>query len=95
MGAITATGLGKAYRQYTSTWQRLAEWLAPARSAPRHRLKWILQDIDLAIASGETVGIVGINGAGKSTLLKMLAGTTQPTAGQLHMGRRLAIISAA
>lgn len=92
MGAITATGLGKAYRQYTSTWQRLAEWLAPARSAPRHRLKWILQDIDIAIASGETVGIVGINGAGKSTLLKMLAGTTQPTAGQLHMGGRVAAL---
>ena len=92
MGSITATGLGKAYKQYTSTWQRLLEWLASARSPPRHRLKWILQDIDLAIAPGETVGIIGINGAGKSTLLKMLAGTTQPTAGKLHMGGRVAAL---
>lgn len=92
MGSITATGLGKAYRQYSSTWQRLAEWLAPARSTPRHRLKWILQEIDLTIAPGETVGLIGINGAGKSTLLKMLAGTTQPTTGELHMSGRVAAL---
>ena len=91
MGTITGTGLGKAYKQYPSLWSRLAEWLSP-RSTPRHRLHWILQDIDLAIAPGETVGLIGINGAGKSTLLKILAGTTRPTAGSLHMGGRVAAL---
>lgn len=91
MGTITATGLGKAYKQYSSPWSRLAEWLQP-RSTPRHRLHWILQDIDLAIAPGETVGLIGINGAGKSTLLKILAGTTRPTTGSLHMRGRVAAL---
>lgn len=91
MGTITATGLGKAYKQYPSPWSRLAEWLRP-RSTPRHSLHWILQDIDLAIAPGETVGLIGINGAGKSTLLKILAGTTRPTTGSLHMGGRVAAL---
>lgn len=92
MGTITAHGLGKAYRRYNSTWQRLLEWLSPSGSAPRHRLQWILQDIELTISEGETVGLVGINGAGKSTLLKILAGTTQPTSGQLHLNGRVAAL---
>lgn len=92
MDAITATGLGKAYKQYPSPWSRLAEWLLPARAAPRHRTRWILEDIDLAIQPGETVGIIGVNGAGKSTLLKILAGTTRPSTGSLHMGGRVAAL---
>ena len=91
MGTITATGLGKAYKQYPSPWFRLAEWLLP-RSVPRHRLHWVLQGIDLTIAPGETVGLIGINGAGKSTLLKILAGTTRPTTGSLHMTGRVAAL---
>ena len=92
MGTITATGLGKAYKQYSSPWSRLAEWLLPVRGTPHHRLHWILQGIDLAIAPGETVGLIGINGAGKSTLLKILAGTTRPTTGSLHMTGRVAAL---
>ena len=92
MGTITATGLGKAYKQYSSPWSRLAEWLLPVRGTPRHRLHWVLQGIDLAIAPGETVGLIGINGAGKSTLLKILAGTTRPTTGSLHMTGRVAAL---
>ncbi|MEI6181414.1 MAG: ATP-binding cassette domain-containing protein, partial [Chloroflexales bacterium] len=38
------------------------------------------------------VGIVGINGAGKSTLLKMITGTTQPSAGSVHMTGRVAAL---
>ena len=62
MGTITATGLGKAYKQYSSPWSRLAEWLLPVRGTPHHRLHWILQGIDLAIAPGETVGLIGSTG---------------------------------
>ena len=37
-----------------------------------------LTDIDLDVAEGEVVAIVGDNGAGKSTLVKVLAGVHRP-----------------
>lgn len=40
----------------------------------RYGDKQALQDIDLEICAGESVGLLGLNGAGKSTLLKVLAG---------------------
>jgi molybdate transport system ATP-binding protein len=42
----------------------------------------VLQDLDLAVAQGERVAILGANGAGKSTLLRLLAGEEQPARGR-------------
>lgn len=41
-----------------------------------------LRNLDLTIAEGERVGIIGHNGAGKSTMLKLLAGIYPPTGGR-------------
>jgi ATP-binding cassette subfamily B protein len=38
----------------------------------------VLQDVDLSVRHGETVGIVGRTGSGKSTLLSLLTGAFQP-----------------
>lgn len=89
MGAIHVKGLGKAYRQYSNRWARLVEWLT-LHHKPRHKLKWVLQDISFDVKAGEAVGIIGINGAGKSTLLKLITGTTQPTSGTVHLEGRVA-----
>lgn len=91
MGSIRVTNLGKAYKQYTSRWSRLAEWVLPFTKA-RHRLKWVLQGVSFTVSPGEAVGIIGINGAGKSTLLKMLVGTTQPTTGDVEITGRVAAL---
>ena len=42
-----------------------------------------LQDIDLTIAEGEFVTLIGHSGCGKSTLLNLIAGLTRPTSGVL------------
>ncbi len=45
-----------------------------------------LREIDLAIAAGEVVAVMGRNGAGKTTLLRAIAGLHAPTAGTVSVG---------
>ncbi len=42
-----------------------------------------LEDINLDIKKGETVGLVGVNGSGKSTLLKLMTKIIYPTKGEI------------
>jgi simple sugar transport system ATP-binding protein len=49
-----------------------------------------LADVSLAIASGETHGLVGRNGAGKSTLVAVLTGLLRPDAGEVRFDGELA-----
>jgi sulfonate transport system ATP-binding protein len=48
----------------------------------------VLHGIDLDIAPGEFVAIIGRSGCGKSTLLRLLAGLETPSAGALEAGER-------
>ena len=44
----------------------------------------VVRDLDLAVASGDKVGVVGRNGAGKTSTLKVLAGEMPPSAGTVE-----------
>ncbi|ARC58034.1 Energy-dependent translational throttle protein EttA [Frondihabitans sp. 762G35] len=45
----------------------------------------LFDDLDLTVAPGDVVGVVGVNGAGKSTLLRLLAGIDAPLAGTVSL----------
>ncbi len=79
----------KAYAVYERPQDRLWELLSRKQ---RHRTHVALTDVNFAVQSGETFGLVGENGAGKSTLLKIAAGTIRPTRGRIEREGRVAAL---
>jgi ATP-binding cassette subfamily B protein len=60
----------------------------------KHWRRAVLQDINLKVAAGETVGIVGRTGSGKSTLLALITRTFEPPPGTIFIdGRPIETIS--
>jgi len=89
--AIEAVALGKCHRIFGRPSDRLWQGLLGSRRK-LYREFWALRDIDLQVARGETVGIVGRNGAGKSTLLQLIAGTMRATTGEVRVAGRIAAL---
>jgi energy-coupling factor transporter ATP-binding protein EcfA2 len=52
----------------------------------------VLRGVDLAVAPGERVALMGRNGAGKSTLLRVAAGLSEPTRGKVQRAGRVALL---
>jgi putative ABC transport system ATP-binding protein len=61
-----------------------AEKITKQVSSPEGTLT-IVNEVDLQIASAESVAIIGASGAGKSTLLALLAGLDEPTSGRVWL----------
>lgn len=53
------------------------------------RLPLVVDGVNMSVAMGDRVGILGLNGAGKSTLVKMLVEEIRPTAGSVAVHPRL------
>ena len=54
----------------------------------RYRPFTALDHVSFDIFKGEVVGIIGTNGSGKSTLLRLIAGTLNPSSGQIIVDRK-------
>ncbi|MGG7054998.1 ABC transporter ATP-binding protein [Nitrosomonas sp. ANs5] len=89
--AIHASQLGKCYHLYAHPRDRLKQFLWRGRRR-YYRELWALRSIDLAIAPGEVIGIMGRNGSGKSTLLQLICGTLTPSCGEVAINGRLAAL---
>ena len=48
----------------------------------------VVQALDLAVARGEVLGLLGVNGAGKTSAMRMMAGALAPDAGHVRLGGR-------
>lgn len=57
-------------------------WFSNWRKTQRFQA---LDDINLRVFPGETVGLIGSNGSGKSTLLRVLTGISEPTSGRVYV----------
>ncbi|PPK92901.1 ATPase subunit of ABC transporter with duplicated ATPase domains [Kineococcus xinjiangensis] len=53
--------------------------------AAGHGERILFSGLDLVVAPGDVVGLVGANGAGKSTLLRLMAGLDAPAAGSISL----------
>jgi lipopolysaccharide transport system ATP-binding protein len=85
--AVRFEHVGKMYKAFGSKLDNLLDALSlPTFGGDgRYREFWALRDIDLELARGERLGIIGRNGAGKSTLLKLVTGNVLPTEGQVSV----------
>ena len=88
--AISLKNVSKVFNRYHHPIDRLKDLLLPGKQ--RAEAFWALENIDLEIPKGDTFGIVGRNGSGKSTLLQIIAGTLQPTTGQVDVKGRVSAL---
>src|SRR3954462_3841822 len=84
--------VSKQYRTYARPADRLTESLTRGRMR-RHKEFWAQQNISFELEKETVAGIIGPNGCGKSTLLQIIAGTLEPTHGEVwHEGRIAALL---
>src|SRR5690348_15084581 len=60
--------------------------------AAGHGDRALFSGLDLVVAPGDVIGLVGMNGAGKSTLLRLLAGLERPEEGSVRLSPATATV---
>ncbi len=92
---VALSGVSKTYTIWDDPSKRLfalARSLFGGKALDGSRQFTAVQDVSLQIKRGECLGIIGRNGAGKSTLLQIIAGTLQPSTGDVTVHGRVAAL---
>ncbi|WP_303871814.1 ABC transporter ATP-binding protein [Acetobacterium wieringae] len=79
--AIKIADVTKIYQLYQRPMDRLKESMSLFKKKEYHHKFYALNNINLEIKKGESIGIVGKNGSGKSTLLKIISGVLTQSKG--------------
>ena len=88
MGSIRLRGVSRSYRLLLEHNRTLKETVLRRRRT-RSREVVALKDVDLDVAPGTALGVVGANGAGKSTLLTVIAGILPADRGTVETSGRV------
>ncbi|MCH5274554.1 MAG: ABC transporter ATP-binding protein [Lachnospiraceae bacterium] len=88
--AIQVSGLKKVYKLYDKPSDRMKEAFGLKKG--RFKEHYALNDINMEIFQGETVGIIGTNGSGKSTILKIITGVLNQTEGKVDVHGRISAL---
>ena len=86
---VETRGLGKSYPLVFRSRDRLRALLQLLLGRGHAESIAVLQDVNLRVSRGESLGLIGENGAGKSTLLKLLTGVLTPTTGSVAVAGRV------
>ena len=86
---LEALGISKSFRIPDAARNTVRQHALALFRPRRFRQLHVLDNVNLALRPGESLGLMGRNGSGKSTLLKILAGIYRPDAGRVI--RRAAI----
>jgi lipopolysaccharide transport system ATP-binding protein len=87
---VRIEGVSKVYPRVHKSRERLQAFVSLLFGrTPEHGAK-VLNNINLDVVRGQSLGIIGENGAGKSTLLKVLTGVIQPTHGRVMVHAKIA-----
>lgn len=79
----------KTYNLYKDSKEQFLALFYKSKKVKKHQA---LNNVNIKIYKGESIGIIGNNGAGKSTLLKMITGVAFPTSGMVTVNGRVAAL---
>ena len=88
---VSVSSMSKRYNIYAKPVDRLKEILFGDKRC-YHKEFWALRDVSITFPKGWMTVILGPNGSGKSTLLQIIAGTLEPTWGEVQREGRLTAI---
>jgi ABC-type polysaccharide/polyol phosphate transport system ATPase subunit len=89
--AVEIQDVSKMFKLYHENVRSLKEKVLLLRKRGYERF-WALEDININVKPGETLGIIGANGSGKSTLLKCITKILYPTTGKITTNGSIAAL---
>ncbi|MBI4855278.1 MAG: ABC transporter ATP-binding protein [Acetobacterium woodii] len=90
--AIKIEDVTKIYQLYQRPMDRLKESMSLIKKKEYHHKFYALNNINLEIKKGESIGIVGKNGSGKSTLLKIISGVLTQSKGNVYVDGKVSAL---